>query len=62
MLFSYYERQVQAQFAGQITVAWNSLLAWLQSESIAAAAGKRVQAADPPIWPRFRELCRNYAV
>src|SRR5271166_173857 len=44
VLFSNYERQVQALFAGQITVAWNSPLAWLQSESIASAAGKRVQA------------------
>src|SRR5580704_4820664 len=44
VLFSNYERQVQAHFAGQITVAWNSPLAWLQSESIAAATGQRVQA------------------
>ena len=44
LLFSNYERQVQALFAGQITVAWNSPLAWLQSESIAAAGGRRVQA------------------
>jgi ABC-type phosphate/phosphonate transport system substrate-binding protein len=44
VLFSNYERQVQALFAGQITVAWNSPLAWLQSESLAAAAGRRVQA------------------
>jgi len=44
VLFSNYERQVRALFAGQLTVAWNSPLAWLQSESIAAAAGRRVQA------------------
>lgn len=44
VLFSNYERQVQAHFAGQINAAWNSPLAWLQSESIAAAAGRRVQA------------------
>jgi ABC-type phosphate/phosphonate transport system substrate-binding protein len=44
LLFSNYERQVQAHFAGQITLAWNSPLAWLQSESIAAATGHHVQA------------------
>ncbi|HKD70361.1 MAG TPA: PhnD/SsuA/transferrin family substrate-binding protein [Candidatus Binataceae bacterium] len=44
VLFSNYERQVQAHFDGLITVAWNSPLAWLQSESIAAASGRKVQA------------------
>lgn len=44
VLFSNYERQVQALFDGQITVAWNSPLAWLQSESIAAATGREVRA------------------
>lgn len=44
VLFSNYERQVQALFAGQVTVAWNSPLAWLQSESIAAATGREVRA------------------
>jgi ABC-type phosphate/phosphonate transport system substrate-binding protein len=44
ILYSNYERQVQAQFAGHIGVAWNSPLAWLQSERIAAAAGRRAQA------------------
>jgi phosphonate transport system substrate-binding protein len=44
VLFSNYERQVEAHFAGQITVAWNSPLAWLQSENIAIAVGKSVQA------------------
>jgi len=44
VLFSNYERQVQAHFVGLITVAWNSPLAWLQSESIAAATGSKVQA------------------
>jgi ABC-type phosphate/phosphonate transport system substrate-binding protein len=32
ILYSNYERQVQAQFAGHIGVAWNSPLAWLQSD------------------------------
>ncbi len=44
VLFSNYERQVRAHFDGLITVAWNSPLAWLQSESIAAATGRKVQA------------------
>jgi phosphonate transport system substrate-binding protein len=44
VLFSNYERQVQAHFDGLITVAWNSPLAWLQSESVAAATGRKVQA------------------
>jgi ABC-type phosphate/phosphonate transport system substrate-binding protein len=44
ILHSNYERQVQAQFAGHIDVAWNSPLAWLQSERIAAAAGRQAQA------------------
>ncbi len=44
VLFSNYERQVRAHFDGLITVAWNSPLAWLQSESIAAAMGRRVKA------------------
>jgi phosphonate transport system substrate-binding protein len=30
VLFSNYERQVVAHFAGHIHVAWNSPLAWLQ--------------------------------
>jgi ABC-type phosphate/phosphonate transport system substrate-binding protein len=44
ILFSNYERQVEAHFAGQIHVAWNSPLAWIQSERIAAATGRRAEA------------------
>lgn len=44
VLFSNYERQVEALFAGYIRVAWNSPLAWLQSERIAAALGRRAEA------------------
>jgi phosphonate transport system substrate-binding protein len=44
ILYSNYERQVAAQFAGQIHVAWNSPLAWIQSERIAAATGRRAEA------------------
>ncbi len=44
VLYSNYERQVSAQFAGQIHVAWNSPLAWIQSERIAAATGRKAEA------------------
>lgn len=44
VLFSNYERQVEAHIAGQIHVAWNSPLAWLQSERIAGALGRRAEA------------------
>ena len=37
VLYSNYERQVEAHFAGHIHVAWNSPLAWLQTERMAAA-------------------------
>jgi phosphonate transport system substrate-binding protein len=43
-LYSNYERQVEAQFAGHIRVAWNSPLAWLQSQRIAEALGQRPEA------------------
>src|SRR5690348_2102650 len=41
VLFSNYERQVQALFEGLINVAWNSPLAWLECERVAAAAGHK---------------------
>lgn len=44
VLFSNYERQVEAHFQGAIHVAWNSPLAWLQSEQIAAALGRKAEA------------------
>jgi phosphonate transport system substrate-binding protein len=44
VLYSNYERQVEAHFAGHIHVAWNSPLAWLQSERIAEALGRRAEA------------------
>jgi phosphonate transport system substrate-binding protein len=44
VLYSNYERQVEALFAGHIHVAWNSPLAWLQCERIAAALGRRAEA------------------
>src|SRR2546429_9031258 len=44
ILYSNYERLVEAQFAGQVHVAWNSPLAWVQSERIAAATGRQAEA------------------
>jgi phosphonate transport system substrate-binding protein len=44
VLFSNYERQVEAHFAGHIHVAWNSPLAWLQSERIARGLGRQAEA------------------
>ena len=41
-MFSNYERQVEAQLPGTRHVAWNSPLAWLETERVAAAsAGAR---------------------
>lgn len=44
LLFSNYERQVEAQFDGTIQLAWNSPLAWERARRIAAARGQAVQA------------------
>ena len=44
VLYSNYERQVAGHFAGQVHIAWNSPLAWLQTERIAAALGRRARA------------------
>ena len=44
ILYSNYERQVEAHFAGQYHVAWNSPLAWLQAERVARARGRKAQA------------------
>jgi phosphonate transport system substrate-binding protein len=44
VLFSNYERQVAAHFAGHIHVAWNSPLAWLESERIARELGRHAEA------------------
>ena len=38
-LYSNYEHQVEAHFAGQIDVAWNSPLAWVRAERLARARG-----------------------
>ena len=44
ILYSNYERQVEAHFAGHFHVAWNSPLAWLQAERIAAKVGRSCKA------------------
>jgi ABC-type phosphate/phosphonate transport system substrate-binding protein len=44
VLYSNYERQVEAHFSGHIHVAWNSPLAWLQSERIAGVLHTRAEA------------------
>jgi phosphonate transport system substrate-binding protein len=44
VLYTNYERQVEAHVAGQIHVAWNSPLAWIESERVAAARGLRARA------------------
>jgi len=42
VLYSNYERQVEAMFDGSIHVAWNSPLAWLRAERMGKAMGKPV--------------------
>lgn len=44
ILYSNYERQVESHFAGQFHIAWNSPLAWLQTEYIAARTGRKTEA------------------
>jgi ABC-type phosphate/phosphonate transport system substrate-binding protein len=44
VLFSNYERQVEAQFSGQVHLAWNSPLAWVRADRLARARGQQVQA------------------
>jgi phosphonate transport system substrate-binding protein len=44
ILYSNYERQVEGHFAGHYHVAWNSPLAWIEVERIAARTGRRAEA------------------
>ncbi|WP_321950901.1 phosphate/phosphite/phosphonate ABC transporter substrate-binding protein [Paraburkholderia bannensis] len=44
LLYSNYETQVEAQFAGDIAFAWNSPLAWIRAKRIADACGESVQS------------------
>ena len=44
VLYSNYEKQVEAHLRGDIDVAWNSPLAWLEAERAAKQAGRTAQA------------------
>lgn len=44
VLYSNYERQVEGHFAGHFDVAWNSPLAWIEAERLAARRGRRASA------------------
>lgn len=44
VLYSNYERQIEAQFRGEIGIAWNSPLAWLRAQRMATARGQTVHA------------------
>ena len=44
ILYSNYERQVEAQFDGTLDVAWNSPLAWVRADRMARARGQSVRA------------------
>jgi phosphonate transport system substrate-binding protein len=44
VLYSNYERQVEAHLRGDVDVAWNSPLAWIQTERAAKTAGRKAEA------------------
>jgi len=44
VLYSNYESQVLGHFAGQCHVAWNSPLAWIEAERLAARRGRKASA------------------
>jgi ABC-type phosphate/phosphonate transport system substrate-binding protein len=44
VLYSNYERQVEAHLRGDIDVAWSSPLAWIELERAARAKGRRAEA------------------
>ncbi|HEV8653873.1 MAG TPA: PhnD/SsuA/transferrin family substrate-binding protein [Actinomycetes bacterium] len=44
VLYSNYERLVEAHLAGHVDVAWNSPLAWVRARRLAAAQGREVHA------------------
>lgn len=44
ILYTSYERQVEAHFKGDIHVAWNSPLAWIQADWIARKTGRTARA------------------
>lgn len=44
VLYSNYERQVEAHLAGHVHAAWNSPLAWIEAERLARARGRTAKA------------------
>lgn len=44
VLYRHYERQVEGQLRGEFDVAWNSPLAWIETQRIAAARGRTASA------------------
>jgi len=44
VLFSNYERQVEALFSGAVHIAWNSPLAWIETDRVARARGRKASA------------------
>jgi ABC-type phosphate/phosphonate transport system substrate-binding protein len=44
ILYSNYERQVEAQLDGALDIAWNSPLAWVRADRLARARGQSVSA------------------
>ncbi len=44
VLYSNYEAQVEAQFAGEVDIAWNSPLAWVRAGRMARSRGVSVEA------------------
>ncbi len=44
VLYSNYESQVEAHFAAHFDVAWNSPLAWIEAERLAAKRGRKAEA------------------
>lgn len=44
VLYSNYERQVAAHLAGEVHVAWNSPLAWIQADRLARSRGEVARA------------------
>ena len=44
ILYTSYERQVEAHLTGHVHVAWNSPLAWIEADRAASKRGRRAQA------------------
>ncbi len=44
VLYTNYERQVEAHLAGHVHVAWNSPLAWIEADRLARARGREARA------------------